>query len=103
MLRDVVPTVRAALHNSVFTNMTVITEQQMCAINLALYKILATAPTVELGEGEFYQKTSDRKYLVNKISAQNEGLGGLVRACVSFCFHLMLHYMYILISCLTQY
>ena len=78
MLGDVIPRMRGALPNILFTDIVGVTEQHMSYVNFALYKISSTAPTEELQEGEFYQKTNDRVYLVHKLTAQNENLLGLV-------------------------
>ena len=76
MVKPVLPEVRVPLHKIVFSDIFDVTEQHMCAINFALYKVAAIAPNRELYEGEFYQKTSDMRYYVHELDEQNETVGG---------------------------
>ena len=74
---------RAALRNIEFSDILDVEEHEMAAINFALCKVVSIAAARELQEGEFYAKTSEMKYFVHRVDADNLNIGGLV--CSSFC------------------
>ena len=78
VLYDVGPRYRAQLHNTIFSNIRDISEQEMAIINFALYKTVAITPVRELGEEEFYEHTRELQFFVHRYNEANVFLNGLV-------------------------
>lgn len=78
VLYDVGPRYRAQLHNTIFSNIRDISEQEMAIINFALYKTVVITPVRELGEEEFYEHTRELQFFVHRYNEANVFLNGLV-------------------------
>jgi hypothetical protein len=70
---------RVQLHNTVFSNINTITEEEMAAINFGIYKVVFDLPVRELDDAEFYEGTENLKFFVHRYDAENLHHDALVR------------------------
>ena len=77
VLYDVSPRYRTQLHNTIFSNIREITEQEMAIINFALYKVVVITPVRELDEDDFYEHTRELQFRSEERRVGKE--------CVSTC------------------
>jgi hypothetical protein len=70
---------RVQLHNTVFSNINTITEEEMAAINFGIYKVVFDLPVRELDDAEFYEGIENLKFFVHRYDAENLHHDALVR------------------------